>query len=775
MTAQPDVLEHLKEAEEEGNASLLTPDAQLAFTQNIRFLRARYEGEVGAHYDQQSQVWGVGVNETAASQHLQDIEAGTVKGDLGLVSSAVGGLTDARLAQARLTYGTLTPQMIDAVRGKAAGEAIETQVKTLLPTDPARAARIVEANADKLPAGVYEMLSRATKDKSDEVGLTANLNGYMTGQTPARAPSGGPATPAPLDTGTRARAQAVHDAVVADGGTSDEGWGWAANAVHESAANPAPQPFPEKDGSVSHGLFSLNKDQLTAYQAAHNGHLPEQDSLQTQVQWARSRYGVPNVQGPDAYARVISNNFEIPANGPQEAANRAATAVALSGAQPAAAPASGGVAPASYSPGEGPSLAGGTIPVAAPVPGSQPPVAAPGLVAHNPAGVDMLAQKYIGAADTAAKLYPNNPLMQKRFVDGIHQQVNELMMLQNRDEAVRKKQRKDAAEAAGQAVLTTLHKNPSQFDPALIWNQSDSVMTWEEKQHLAEVANYQLTQAGVDTVHHAAGYTKVLAGITADPNDPNYIGSMRDIWSRAGDGGDLNRRDADELSQIFTKVHKDPDEATIRTRESSMLTYAKRRLTFPDVTVAPGFQITDRAGEDVYNAQFLQAYTQDVDKAVATGKPEEINKVLNKDYVDKMAAGMRSQADIDKARLSATGQLSPTDVEKPGTPIPPPPTITGQDGKPVTVNSGAWQTVMVRPPNATSGVPYTHKAWADVLQRMLSNPEQGVKDFDTARNSDGSLKFAGQGYDGATLLKALTAPVSPVPTQEEIEPLRGPY
>ena len=83
MNAQPDVLQHLKDAEEEGASGLSSIDAQLAFSQNIRYLRSRYEGEIGAHYDQQAQVWGVGVNETAANQHLQDIEAGTVRGDVG--------------------------------------------------------------------------------------------------------------------------------------------------------------------------------------------------------------------------------------------------------------------------------------------------------------------------------------------------------------------------------------------------------------------------------------------------------------------------------------------------------------------------------------------------------------------------------------------------------------------------------------------------------------------------------------------------------------------
>src|ERR1039458_1295518 len=52
MTAQPDALAALSDAEKEGAESLPTADAQLNFTQNIRSLRALYERDIGTLYDQ---------------------------------------------------------------------------------------------------------------------------------------------------------------------------------------------------------------------------------------------------------------------------------------------------------------------------------------------------------------------------------------------------------------------------------------------------------------------------------------------------------------------------------------------------------------------------------------------------------------------------------------------------------------------------------------------------------------------------------------------------
>jgi hypothetical protein len=93
-----------------------------------------------------------------------------------------------------------------------------------------------------------------------------------------------------------------------------------------------------------------------------------------------------------------------------------------------------------------------------------------------------------------------------------------------------------------------------------------------------------------------------------------------------------------------------------------------------------------------------------------------------------------------KDRMAATGQIDQTDLEKPGeqTPTPPPP----KDA-----NAGEWNKIMTAPPLAANGQPYTHAAWASVMQRLMSNPEQGVKDFDA--------KFGRAGYSGQEFLDRL--------------------
>ena len=190
MSAQPEVLQSLKEAEDEGRSSLPNGVAQLQFNENIRYLRSRYEGMVGEHYDQQAQTWAIAVNESAGNNALRDIDQASVKGDLPTIAAGVQRLTDARMKAAQVQFGTLTPDMRQNVAAKAASDAVTTQVRAIMPADPMRAQRVLAANATRLPAAAYDSLSRELK------GLTANAQGDA--DLGAVLPGGGaPTQPAP--------------------------------------------------------------------------------------------------------------------------------------------------------------------------------------------------------------------------------------------------------------------------------------------------------------------------------------------------------------------------------------------------------------------------------------------------------------------------------------------------------------------------------------------------------------------------------------------------
>ncbi len=707
LSAGPEVTQKITQLREQIKSGLQNDAQRLQFDQQSNRYYQYKSAEISRHLDQQADVYGTATTEdgiaVAASQ-----AGNTWNSDEALMHN----LADAQQFSDKnvgLQYGANPdPAIVQRSQIIARTRVIKAAVDGAMASDPttgpARAAQIVQKFGNLIDPGVREELNRQTKAYSDQISLTGQVQGYLGGTPPAPAtkPPAGGAMPSSTDGGAPPEVlSAIH-------GQEHSG----ATQVSVNGAS--------GEWQVTPGFFQRYAKPGESYANEADRATVAQRGLDDE--WRM--YGDP--------ARVAVAYFSGDSNVAPPGNPTPWVADHKDG---------NGMPTSQYVQGFLARLQQAGFHAAAPAPGSTPPVAAPGVAQHDPAGVDRLAQLYLGAPTQAQQLYPNNPIMQQKFVQAARQNINELMMLQNRDEMERERQRKDAAEGAATNVLNVLHKDPTKFDPALIWNIPDNVMTWEEKQHLAEVANYQLTQAGIDPVHHAPGYTSVLAGITADPDAPNAVHSLRDIWSRAGEGGDLNRRDAAELATIFTQVHKDPDYATIKTRESSMLEFAKRRLTFPDVNLAPGFQIVDRAGQDIFNAQFVQTYLPIVDRAVASGKPEEIEKVLNEDYVTKLAAGMRSQKQIDEARLSATG-MAPDEatIEKPGTPIP---------SAPQGLNAGAWSHIMTLPPTV-KGVPYSHQAWATILQRMAANPEQGVKDFDA--------KFGAAGYDGQQILERLKRP-----------------
>ena len=63
------------------------------------------------------------------------------------------------------------------------------------------------------------------------------------------------------------------------------------------------------------------------------------------------------------------------------------------------------------------------------------------------------------------------------------------------------------------------------------------------------------------------------------------------------------------------------------------------------------------------------------DQARAKSDPKIVWDYLSRENVDKIWQSMRTPAQVARARMNATGQTGPTDIEKPGAPLPPPPVL----------------------------------------------------------------------------------------------------
>jgi hypothetical protein len=169
---------------------------------------------------------------------------------------------------------------------------------------------------------------------------------YSDNNPPPAAPGSGSGTAATgggigaggdIEAPALARAQAVRDGLIARGMNPDGATAFAANALHESVANPNTGPG---DMGASHGLFQWNGDRLAAFQRANGGLLPEQTSLDKQLDFVVSELNGPEsvakdrimqAQGVDGKAAQVSEAYLRPKDTVPEMQRRSATGLKLAG------------------------------------------------------------------------------------------------------------------------------------------------------------------------------------------------------------------------------------------------------------------------------------------------------------------------------------------------------------------------------------------------------------------------------------------------------------
>src|SRR5579862_7392743 len=209
------------------------------------------------------------------------------------------------------------------------------------------------------------------------------------------------------------RAAAVRDGLIKRGMQPDGATAFAANALHESKANPFTGAG---DAGASHGIFQWNGDRLAAFKAANGGLLPEQTSLDKQLDFVVSELRGPEsvalgrimgAQGVADKAGQVSEAYLRPKDTVPEMQRRSATALRLAnawGGQAAPGPVPGATPPTAATPGATPPSGVGP---AIGAPGG--PNIAPGMT--NQAWLDEMAKRYPGLAgpnDTSQR--PNEPV-----------------------------------------------------------------------------------------------------------------------------------------------------------------------------------------------------------------------------------------------------------------------------------------------------------------------------------------------------------------------------
>jgi hypothetical protein len=176
-----------------------------------------------------------------------------------------------------------------------------------------------------------EKLSEYAANRAFNPTPTAPVTGAATGG------GGAPATYTPTGTiepDALTRATAVRDGLIKRGLDPDTATAFAANALHESSANPNTGAG---DAGASHGLFQWRDDRATAYQKTF-GHAPDNAPLDEQLDnvvrelsttEGAARDRIAAAQGPAAKAAAVSQYYLRPKDVVPEMQRRGGTALQL--------------------------------------------------------------------------------------------------------------------------------------------------------------------------------------------------------------------------------------------------------------------------------------------------------------------------------------------------------------------------------------------------------------------------------------------------------------
>lgn len=266
---------------------------------------------------------------------------------------------------------------------------------------------------------------------------------------------------------------------------------------------------------------------------------------------------------------------------------------------------------------------------------AQPSVAPAAAPQHNPQAFATEQQMVQSAWTTAQAKFPNRPDLQQRMVEQVYQHIAQTNVLQSKYEAEQAKAQRDQQEASGSAIVNQLIKDPTNFDPKSIADAPG--LTWEQKQHLFDVAKSDLSKAtagGKEAAEYGSGFWQAYQQVHASAATPNGITDPSQLWSRGGPTGDLTLAGIDRLTKEIGSSRKTDGEGPLQTQ---MFKNIRGQLTGTN----DGLGLKDPRGEEIFQKFMAQAF-----KAIDDGKAAgmTVQQLYNPDspgYVGKIANGMK--------------------------------------------------------------------------------------------------------------------------------------
>lgn len=434
-----------------------------------------------------------------------------------------------------------------------------------------------------------------------------------------------PAIPAPppMPPGTD-RAKYAFDYVVSQGFPPAAAAGVVANMRRES---PTLDPGERHDGGIGLGILGWNGDRLKQLKSLYGPN----PTFEQQLAFAVYELKGGGDEGAARAGQILSNPDITPGQAgadyssigirPKEVngnrAIRAQTAQQLhtelggSQAQPAAANDTWdtpGITNASWD--AEPTAA--TRAVGAPRP------------ARNPQMFADEAAMLRDAQGAAEQRFPNRPDLQHLAVQAVYQQIVQTNALQAKYEAEQAKALRDAQEAAANQLVTTLQRDPQNFDPRTI--TENPTLTAEQKIHLMETARKTMNRdAGSGAATYGTGFNALYTRVTAPEGTLGRITDAHQLWAAMA-AGELTPQGYEKVMTALVG-RRTPEGEAINTLQHSLFATAKDQIS----THRSDLGIRDPKGEELY-MNFQYAVFQQIEAARAAGKP--IMSLYNKDSPD---------------------------------------------------------------------------------------------------------------------------------------------
>ena len=781
QTSYPTYVQNLEQARQDIASSLTTDAQKIMFEQASRRLQTNTLDTMRSHFVQQMRVYGVTTNQAA-----MDTSARAIGADPGSEQTFNDNLAQFRMHAVQMAENSGVendPVALHDMIVKAEQKAIVARVQGLEASDPINGpqkawnwlqnGQIPDTPVAGKPQTSTPVIKHLSPELLDELTkhfqTAANMANGAAGVQAVIGGAGSAASATPRGAATNMawnRALGQEHGEDATGGAlvSPKGATGASQMLPSTAQETAQkhgvpyeptllQPGANYDSSYSRMLGRLHFGDLvqkydgniTLASAAYNageGRVNEWlnqngDPRSGKISNAAWAAKIPFDETRNYVMRVAQPGNEAQPSGPS---------LSPAGYQPAAAD---GAQPAVMQPG-------------VQVPGAPPATPDAGTPQHSPMPYAREADMIERAWQEGNTRFPGRPDLAKRLVvDPVYEHIQQTNILQQKFEMEQQKAQRDAQNGLMNNVITTLNQDPAKFDPASLDAKDAAgnyVLLPEQRENLMQYSKRRLAETGTEDISSfGSGYTQAYKDIFAAPDDPNKINDLNDILKRGIPGGDLSTAGVDRLSRIFLASRKNLDLNAIHRSASGFLEDAKNYLSFQDDT---GFVKTkDPAGEHIFNSQFLPRFERGLEAAIATGDQQKVWDYLSDKNITPMYRALRTQADRDKARLAASGQLAPGDVDKPGAPLPPPPIIplpseSGHVPQHVQINPSEWYSIVNAPPIAENGTPYTHAAWAEIMKRLVADPERVGPWFDEL--------FGRAGYRADEIVGRLKKPAAEV-------------